>query len=162
MENRVGPCSPLNITLTTMLKPHYSTDRNWTWCCWDPSWPLYWIVTVLSMADTNQLNEERCHQVICIMVTKYVKLRMHFCMESERRTGWKISRNITLNMGWNQSSQEHMMTPTQYLVLWWNNICGEVHWKLCRTACNIASWKDTWYKRDDMKLLPSSTSKKVR
>ena len=74
MENCVVPCSQLSITSITMLKPHYSSDRNWTWCCWDPSWPLYWIVIVSLMVDTNQLNKERCHQVICIMATKYAKL----------------------------------------------------------------------------------------
>ena len=36
-ENHVVPCSQLSITSITVLKPHYWSDRNWTWCCWDPS-----------------------------------------------------------------------------------------------------------------------------
>lgn len=80
MANLAVHCSPLTIILNIVPRPHYWPDTNWTWYCWDPLWPLCWIVTALLMVDTSQLNGAKSHLVTCTMDTKCAKVRMHSCM----------------------------------------------------------------------------------
>ena len=80
MANLVARCSPLTTILNIVPRPHYSPDKNWTWYCWDPLWPLCWIVTALLMVDTSQLNGVKSNLVTHTMDIKCVKVRMHSCM----------------------------------------------------------------------------------
>ena len=164
-ENHVIPCSQLSITSITMVKPHYLHDSNCTWCCWDPSWPLYWIMIVLLMVDTNQLNEESCHQVICTMATKYAKLQTTYAFLYGVGTKLRLEAIKKHYLQHEMETRVHKnIQRLPYNALSFDEITSVIKFieNYAEQHAILLPGRIPAYKRDDMKLLPSSTSKKVQ